>query len=153
MNFLEFYEISWNFMKFHEISWNCWSFRKISVLRAPWGARLFNHCYFLGNIKVSLRVADGWKHKKSWFPLKWMKFPEFSWNLIIFMKFLQFHQVWATRRWHAETTVIPIVFQWLQRAHSSPGTPKSYFHENIGFELKFWGFSWNLVKFSSRMEF
>ena len=68
-----------------------------------------------------------------------MKFPEFSWNFINFMKFHEFHQVWAPRRWHAERTVIPMVFQWLQRAHSSPGTPKSDFSLKYWFRTKFLG--------------
>ena len=138
-DFLEFHEILWNFVKFHGISWDFCNFTQIPVLRAPWSARLFNPCFFLRNIKVSWRVADGWEHKNSWFSLKIIEFPKFSWNFINFINFHQFHQFSALRRWHAKRTVIPMVFQWLQRAHSSPGTPKSDFSWKYWFQTNFLG--------------
>ena len=49
------------------------------------------------------------------------------------------------QRWHAKKTVIPMLFQWLQRSYSSPGTPKSHCHQNIGFRLKFGRF---IMKFA-----
>ena len=113
-------------------------------MRAPWSARLFNPCFFLRNIKVSWRVADGWKHKISWISLKNMKFSTIAWNFIKSYNFLAFHQFSALRRWHAKRTVIPMVFQWLQRAHSSPGTPKSDFSWKYWILTKMMG---NLMKF------
>ena len=75
-------------MKFHEIWWDFWKSTQISVLWAPWSARLLNPCFFLREIKVSWRVADGWKHKTSWISLKTNKFLWIPWN---FMKIHEFH--------------------------------------------------------------
>ena len=138
-NFLEFHEILWNFVKFHGISWNFWNFTQIPVLRAPWSARLFNPCFFLRKIKVSWRVADGWKHKKSWISLKIMKVPEVPWIFINSYNFLAFHQFSALRRWHAKRTVIPMLFQWLQRSCFLPGHPKICFSWKYWFQTKILG--------------
>ena len=64
---------------------------------------------------------------------------KFSWNFINFIECLQFHQFSGLRRWHAKRTVIPMLFQWLQRAHSSPGTPKSDFSWKYWFQTNFLG--------------
>ena len=144
MNFLEISEIPWNFHKFHDFLRNFWHFTQIWVLRAPWSARLLNPCFFLRNIKVSWRVADGWKHKKWWISLKITKVPEVPWIIINSYDSLAFHQFSALRRWHAKRTVIPMVFQWLQRAHSSPGTPKSDFSSKCWILTKIMG---NFMKF------
>ena len=153
MIFLEFYEISLSFLKFHENSWNFWNLTKISDLRAPWGARLFKPCYFLRNIKVSWWVADGWKHKHSRFSLNFIKVLKFPRNFIKSLKFLQFHQFSALRRWHAKRTVIPMVLQWLQRSCVLPGHPKTCFSWKHWFQTNILGFSWNFVKFASRIGF
>ena len=131
-DFLEIHEFLCNFLKFHEISRNFWNFTQIPVLRTPWSARLFNPCFSPRNIKVSWRVADGWKHKIPWVSLKIMKFQKVPWNFINSYISSSFHHFSALRRWHAKRTVIPMVSQWLQRAHSSPGTPKS------DFSWKYW---------------
>ena len=152
-HFLEIHQILLNFLKFHKIPWSFWNFTQISVLCGPWSARLFNPCFSLRKIKVSWRVADGWKHKMSWISLQIMKFPRILWNFIQSYNFLAFHEFSALRRWHAKTTVIPIVFQWLQRAHSSPGTPESDFPWKYWILTKKWGISWNLVRLSPRIGF
>ena len=153
MNFLEISEISWNLHNFHEISRNSWHFTQIWVLWAPWSARLLNPCFFLREIKVSWRVADGWKHKISWFSLEIMKLSQNPWNFINFHDFRVFRKISPPQRWQAKKTVIPMLFQWLQCSHSSPGTPESVFHENICSEPIFWGFSFNLLKFGCRISF
>ena len=137
--FFEIYEILLNFLKFDGILWNFWNFTQIPVLRAPWSARLFNPCFFLRNIKVSWRVADGWEHKNSWFSLKIIEFPEISWNFINFINFPQFHQFSALRCWHAKRTVIPMPFQWLQRSCFLPGHPKICFSWKYWFQTKILG--------------
>ena len=58
---------------------------------------------------------------------------------------LPFHKISALQRRHAKKAMIPMLFQWLERSYSSPGTPKSVFLENIGFKPQFFGI---FMKFS-----
>ena len=144
-DFLEIHENSWNLMEFHETSWSSWNFTQILVLGAPRSARLLNPCFFLRKIKVSWRVADGWKPKIPWNLWQIMKFPEASWFFINSRDFYAFLKISALQRWHAKRTVIPMLFQWLRPPHSSPDTPKSKISWNF---VKIGKTSWNFMKFS-----
>ena len=58
--------ISWNFMKFREISWDSMKFLKFypnSGFAGSLECQALQPLLFLRNIKVSWRVADGWKHQ------------------------------------------------------------------------------------------
>ena len=65
----------------------------------------------------------------------------------IFMKFHKFHEISRISPGLGPAALArrndsnSYGFQWLQRAHSSPGTPKCDLSWNICFEVTFWGFS------------
>ena len=138
------------FMEFHEISWNSVNFLEIyqiPVLRAPWSARLLNPCFFLRNIKVSWRVADGWKHKISWLSSEIMKFWEISWIFINSNDFHAFRKISVPQRWYAKKQYF-LCFSNGCSAHTPARALQNLiFYENIGSKLilgGFHGICWNL---------
>ena len=147
MNFLAISEISWNFHKFHEFPRNFWHFTQIWVLRAPWSARLLNPCFFLREIKVSWRVADGWKHKISWFSLEIMKLSQNPWNFINFHDFRAFRKISAPQRWQAKKDSISYAFSMVVVLIFLPGHGQIWFFTKILVPNQYFGhfheISWN----------
>ena len=136
------HDFSWNLWNTIKSTWNVMQFHEFYDIYQNFGLASSPECQaaqpllFLRKIKVSWRVADGWKHKISWFSLEIMKFQEVSWIFINPNDFHAFRKISAPQRWYAKTTVIPMLFQWLQCSYSCPGTPKSHFLSKYWFQTK-----------------
>ena len=125
--FLEFHGILWNFVDFHEIFIKILKYYPNSGFAGSLECQALQPLLFPKEYQGFVKGCGWLKTQKTWISFKIMKLPEIPWTFINSYDFLAFHQFSALRRWHAKRTVIPMGFQWLQRAHSSPGTPKSDF--------------------------